>query len=152
MIRHSNPQDNKYHPFPNYKQQHKTDDGPACLQILCKYFGKSFTADYVRSLWPTVASGSPLQDLGEAAGKVGFGALGAKVSLADLLDLDLLPCIGYWDQCRFIVVYKIRGDKIYVSDPAAGLITFDSNDFLRGWTQDGEYGIMLYLDPTPPDF
>lgn len=142
----------KKHPFPHCKQQGKTDDGPACLHILSTHFGKNLTHEYVRSLWATAESGSPLQDLGEAAGKIGFGTLGAKVSLADILSLDLLPCIGYWYQRRFIVMYKIRGDKVYISDPTAGLITLDKLDFLRGWTQDGEHGIMLYLDPSPPDF
>ncbi len=35
-----------------------------------------------------------------------------------------LPCIVHWRQKHFIVVYKIRKDKIWVADPAVGLVKY----------------------------
>jgi ATP-binding cassette subfamily B protein len=50
------------------------------------------------------------------------------------------------------VVYKIRRGKVYVADPAIGLITYSEADFLKGWLSSGSNGtatgIALLLEPT----
>ncbi len=48
---------------------------------------------------------------------------------------------------------KGKGEKVYVADPAHGLVTYTREEFLKGWlsTKQGEedMGICLLLEPTP---
>ncbi|MCD4770315.1 MAG: peptidase domain-containing ABC transporter, partial [Bacteroidales bacterium] len=64
-----------------------------------------------------------------------------------------MPCIVHWRQKHFVVVYKIKKDKIYVSDPAVGQQTYTKEEFERNWvstSMDGEkQGLVLLLQPTP---
>src|SRR5690606_29116027 len=65
-----------------------------------------------------------------------------------------LPCIIHWEMAHFVVVYKIRNDKVYVSDPAYGLIVYKKEDFINRWIgynadASTEEGISLLLEPTP---
>ena len=41
--------------------------------------------------------------------------------------------IVHWKQNHFIVVYKIRKEKVYVSDPAFGQTVYTREEFLKGW-------------------
>jgi len=135
--------------FPNYRQYDEMDCGPTCLRIIARYYGKSFSLEHLRSLCHTTRSGSSLLGISEAAEKLGFRTLGAKVSFSDLQTEDLFPCIGYWHQHHFIVIYRIRRNKVYVSDPAYGLITYSIPEFMKGWSQDGRHGIIMNISPTP---
>ena len=88
-----------------------------------------------------------------------------------------MPCIVHWNQQHFVVVYKIarkRGKwRVYVSDPASGLLEYSEEQFLKAWIQSRELpnrpqqgtsslasadfpagftngkGIALLLEPTP---
>ena len=61
--------------------------------------------------------------------------------------------IVHWKQNHFIVVYKIRKERVYVSDPAFGQTVYSKEEFLKGWIstrKDGEAkGSVLLLQPTP---
>ena len=73
---------------------------------------------------------------------------------SDLLREEIpLPCIIHWNQKHFVVVYKIKKNKIYISDPASGLLVYDKNKFLKSWIQindeNHQNGIALILETTP---
>ena len=64
-----------------------------------------------------------------------------------------MPCIVHWRQKHFIVVYKIKNEKIWVADPAVGLIKFTREEFVKNWAStvfDGKpAGLVLIIEPTP---
>ena len=135
--------------FPHFKQYDEMDCGPTCLRIICKYYGKNFSLDYFRSLTHTSRMGTTLLSLSTAAEKLGMRTMGAKLSFEDLKEVAPFPCIAYWNQQHYIVVYKIKRDTIYVSDPAHGLLTYSTQDFLKGWAVDNEKGVILTIETTP---
>ena len=65
----------------------------------------------------------------------------------------LLPCIIHWRQRHFVVVYKIKDDKIWIADPAVGLVKFSKDEFIKNWAttvSDGKQsGLVLIIEPTP---
>jgi ATP-binding cassette subfamily B protein len=135
--------------FPHFKQHDEMDCGPACLRIICKYYGRSFPLEQLRSLTHTNRTGSSLLAISEAAEKLGLRTVGARINYNDLEDCKPLPCIAFWNQHHFIVVYKIKKDTVYVSDPAHGLVEYSKEEFLKGWSLGNEQGIILSLDPSP---
>lgn len=65
-----------------------------------------------------------------------------------------LPCIAFWEQKHFVVIYKVDKKQIWVADPAHGLVKLSHADFLEGWIgknadSSTEEGILLLLEPTP---
>lgn len=140
--------------FPNYKQPDLKDCGPTSLKIIAKYYGKTISLQTIRNLTETTREGSSLLGLSDAAEKIGFRTIAVKISF-DVLKKDVpLPCIIHWNNSHFVVVYKIKKNKIYVSDPSYGLITYDYKDFIKNWIgnnahENTEEGIVLLLEPTP---
>ena len=139
--------------FPFYKQADFKDCGPTCLKIVAKYFKKSIPIEELRSLSETTRAGSSLLGMSDAAEKLGFRSLGIKISLEQLEEVPL-PCILHWNKNHYVVLYKIKKNTYYISDPAHGLLQYSKEDFLKAWignnaTDKTEEGIVLLLETTP---
>jgi ATP-binding cassette subfamily B protein len=139
--------------FPNYKQTESKDCGPTCIKIIAKHYGKIINTQQLRSLSETTREGSSLLGLSDAVESVGFKSLGTKLSFKKLLEAPL-PCIVHWNKNHYVVLYKIKKNTIYISDPAHGLITFTKKEFITHWIgnnadEDTEEGIALLIEPTP---
>lgn len=140
--------------FPFYKQPDAMDCGPTCLRIIAKHYGKHFTLQSLRKLSETTREGSSLLGISEAAENIGFHTIGVKITEHRLRKEAPLPCILHWRANHFVVLYKIKKGKYYISDPAQGLLTYTKEEFIRNWigvdaTETTEEGIVLLIEPTP---
>ncbi|KAA2240189.1 peptidase domain-containing ABC transporter [Chitinophaga agrisoli] len=134
--------------FPFYKQYDEMDCGATCLRMIARHYGKDVSLDHLRKLTHTSRDGASLLALSEAAETLGFQTAGVKLSLDDLAEAAPFPCVAFWQQRHFIVVYKIKRDTIYVADPAHGLLEYSRRDFLQGWAMTDNTGIILSLEPS----
>lgn len=143
----------KLNKFPTYKQTEAKDCGPTCIKILAKHYGKLINTQELRTLSETTREGSSLLGLSDAVESVGFKSLGVKLSFNKLLEAPL-PCIVHWNKNHYVVLYKIKKDVVYISDPAHGLITYSIKDFIKFWIGNNadettEEGVVLLIEPTP---
>ena len=139
--------------FPHYNQSDSKDCGPTCLKIIAKHYGKTLNIQTLRTYSETTREGSNLLNVSDAAEKIGFRSLGVKLSLQKLHEAPL-PCILHWNSQHYVVLYKIRKNNYYTSDPAIGLIEYNQKEFLKFWignnaNEDTEEGIALLVEPTP---
>lgn len=76
-----------------------------------------------------------------------------KLNFNALVQEAKLPAILHWRQNHFVVHYKAKNKKLYVADPARGLITYTSEEFKEQWVSDKgngqDEGIALLLEPSP---
>ncbi|MDG5492529.1 peptidase domain-containing ABC transporter [Psychroserpens sp. SPM9] len=139
--------------FPTYKQTEAKDCGPTCIKIIAKYYGKTINTQELRQLSETTRQGSSLMGLSDAAESIGFRSLGIKLAFKKLREAPL-PCILHWNNDHYVVLYKIKNDTIYISDPAHGHITYTKQEFIKHWiganaNEHTEEGIALMIEPTP---
>lgn len=140
--------------FPTYHQLDSMDCGSTCLRIISKYYGRTFSAAGLREKCHTTREGVSMLGISDAAESIGFHTAGVKITWEQLKEEAPLPCIVHWNQKHFIVVYKIKRDRVYVSDPASGRLEYSKDDFLKCWlSNDGrqlsQSGTALLLNPTP---
>jgi ATP-binding cassette subfamily B protein len=142
--------------FPFVKQPDAMDCGPACLKMVAGFYKMNFSLESLRKKCYITREGVSFLGLSEAADSVGFKTIGVKIPFEMLSGNVPLPCIVHWRQKHFIVVYKIRNEKIWVADPAVGLITYNRDEFIKNWAStvsDGKpAGLVLILEPTPAFF
>lgn len=135
--------------FPNYRQHDQMDCGPTCLRIISKFYRKNLSQGAVKEMIEVNRLGSNLGSISEAAEKIGFRTMGVKITWDKLSKEAPLPCIVYWNEMHFVVLYKVKKNTIFVSDPAFGLIEYSKDEFISGWKQGNEKGITLLLEPLP---
>lgn len=154
--------------FPHYKQIESKDCGPTCIKIIAKHYGKTINTQQLRTLSETTREGSSLLGLSEAVESMNFRSLGVKLTFNKLLEAPL-PCILHWNKDHYVVLYKIKQKrhslvrksksvqnevKLYISDPAHGLITYTKTEFIKHWignnaNENTQEGIALIIEPTP---
>lgn len=91
--------------------------------------------------------------MSDAAESIGFKTIGVKLNFEKLKEAPM-PLIVHWDKNHFVVVYRIKKNVVYLSDPAYGLISYSKNEFISRWIGNNadEYskeGITLLLEVTP---
>lgn len=144
--------------FPFYKQPDFKDCGPTCLRIISKFYGKSLPLQQIRNLSETTREGSSLLGLSDAAEKIGFKSLGVQIDFKTLCKEVPFPCIVHWNNQHFVVVYKTdKSERVHISDPSYGLITYSKQEFIKQWIgenadENTEEGIALLLETTPEFF
>lgn len=139
--------------FPFVQQHDSTDCGPACLSMIAKFHGKTYSLQTLRERSFITRTGVSLLGISDAAETIGMRTIGIKVSFEKLRKEVNLPCIAHWRQNHFIVIYRVDKKFVYVADPASGLIKYTHREFRDGWietaVQGEKMGICLMVEPTP---
>ncbi len=128
--------------YPFIEQHSSSDCGAACLAMISQYWGKHFSINFLRELTGIGRSGASLKSLAKAAERLGYHARPVRASLSRILE-QKNPWIAHWQGDHYIVVYRVKGNRILVADPAKGKHEILRQEFLKGWT-----GYALLLDPT----
>lgn len=146
-------------PFPHYLQQESADCGPACLRMVARYYGKSYSAEMLRKHCYMSREGVSMLGISDAAEHLGFRTVGVQISFDQLAEDAPLPCILHWNQNHFVVCHRIdrcrqRGGKkyrIHISDPATQRVTLSRAEFEKCWLSSrnsrAETGVALLLEP-----
>ncbi len=135
-------------PFPSFIQLGAMDCGPVCLKIICKFYGKDISIEELREKSQISKLGVSLLGISEAAEGIGFRTIAAKVTIDQLHESKVLPCLLHWNQEHFVVLYKLTPKRAFISDPAQGIVSYPLSEFLKKWTQNKENGVVLLLEPT----
>ena len=156
-----------FHTFPHYFQLDAMDCGPACLRMIAKHYGRSYTLQTLRDRSFITREGVSLLGISDAAESIGFRTMGAKITFEQLTEKVILPCILHWNQNHFVVCYDIKekrngifGKKkadteyiISIADPMQEKMEMTQSEFLRCWLSSKangqDTGTVLMLQPTP---
>lgn len=139
--------------FPLTLQHDSMQCGIACLQMICKYFGRDYTLSALSRYCFATTEGVSLLGISEAADILGLHTLSAQATVDELAE-NPLPAILHWNQNHFVVLYKVKkGRKFYISDPAKGHITYGYDEFIAHWASTLSYGrpagIVMFFETTP---
>ena len=132
------------------------DCGPACLKMVCEFYGKHFSISRLRTASHITREGVSMLGISDAAESVGFHTMGVELTFNELVASDPVPCIAHWHQNHFVVIYALVKKKneylIKVADPSHGRISYRQSEFIQAWQageDSGEKGICLLLEPGP---
>ena len=139
--------------FPFTPQHDSMQCGVACLQMICKSFGREYTMDSLSKLCFATTEGVSMLGINEGANILGLHTISTKTTISMLGEASL-PCILHWNQNHFVVLYKVKkGKKFYVADPGKGLVTYGLEEFKQHWistkSNDEDKGIAMFLETTP---
>jgi ATP-binding cassette subfamily B protein RaxB len=95
----------------------------------------------LREKFPQSLKGANLKQLIDQSQVLGFNARPVRLEIDELQQLQL-PCILHWDCNHFVVLQKIRSNKIVLMDPALGMRTLSRSAISQHFT-----GVALELAP-----
>jgi ABC-type bacteriocin/lantibiotic exporter with double-glycine peptidase domain len=122
--------------YPLIKQYDEKDCAPAVLLSVLKFYGGNSSLPHLRELCNTNLQGSTMLDLVNASKSLGFKAIGASGEYEDLMK-EKTPVIAHvvidGALNHFVVVYKIKDNKIFIADPSKGKYWLSKDEFLKIW-------------------
>lgn len=139
--------------FPFYHQLESADCGPSCLRMIAKYYGRSYSIQYLREQAFITREGVSMLGISDAAERIGFRTMGVKVTLEQLRAEVPLPCVLHWNQNHFVVLYKVKNGKYYIADPATKKLVYEESELARCWcstvVEGKDTGAALLFEPGP---
>src|SRR5918911_72867 len=100
--------------FPLIKQLDSQDCGPSCIRMVARHYGKHFSQELLSQKCSMFKEGVTLVNLSAMAEEIGFRTLYVKVSFEKMMEKAPLPAVVHWNQEHFVVVYKIKKNRVYV--------------------------------------
>lgn len=133
------------------------DCGATCLRMVARFYGRFYSAEYMRAITHLDREGVTLRSISDAAEQIGFHTLAARIPGQRLKQDIPLPSIAHWRGEHFVVVYKANEKFVWIADPSSGKVRINWEEFYQGWSGgglagDAREGIVLLLEPTPSFF
>jgi ATP-binding cassette, subfamily B, bacterial len=137
-----------FNQYPFQRQLDSMDCGPACLKMIAEYYGVKTHMAILRDFCNTSRLGTNIGDIVYAAEQMGFKALVFKTTIDYITQKRPFPCIIHWRKNHYVVLYKIRNGKYTIGDPGHGIDVLSESEFIDGWSDNGEKGIALFIEPN----
>lgn len=142
--------------FTIYRQYDAMDCGPACLKMIVKYYGKNISLQLLRELCNTSREGSSIQAILNASAKIGLTSSALKCCIEDenfMPQIPFLrempfPLIAHWNNNHFLVIIKIRNNKVYIADPAKGLIVTNLKNIQKNLYSSDTFAKVIVFEPA----
>ena len=119
--------------------------GAACLLSVIKYYEGNVSLERLLELTKTDKDGTNFYNLSVAAKELGLISKGYKIDdVSKIYEIEkpFISQIVINNYKHFVVVYKIKNDKITIMDPAKGMKKITIDEFKKIWT-----GYILILEP-----
>lgn len=123
-------------------QSEAAECGLACLAMVAGAYGYKTDMTSLRQRYPLSLKGATLQHLMQLADQLGLAARALRLEPDELSQLRL-PCILHWQMSHFVVLVKVKGQKVQILDPASGQRDLSFTDVDQCFT-----GVALELNPT----
>ncbi len=134
--------------FPFYRQLDAMDCGPTCLKMIARHYGRHYSLQLLRERCSLTREGVSFAGISEGAESIGLRTLAVRLGVAQLAEIPL-PCVIHWQQSHFVVVHRIKGNRVYVADPACALTTYTREELMQHWAGGADRtGLVLLIEPT----
>lgn len=128
---------------PTVLQMEAVECGAASLAMILAYYGLHLPLEELRDVCGVSRDGSKASDLVNAAEEYGLEANGAFVSIEELEEDNDFPVIVFWERCHFVVLEGIKGDKVFLNDPAVGHRIVTREEFKKSYSH-----LSIYFKKT----
>ena len=129
------------------KQYDITDCAAACLATVSMYYKKEITITKLRDTLGTDIKGTTLLGLEDGAKRLGFDTRAIRVDKEGFKSKYTLPAIAHVitkdGLSHFVVVHKIKKEKVIILDPAKGKEKKSVDEFFENFD-----GVLLLLIPN----
>ena len=119
--------------------------GSACLLSIIRFYGGDISINKLVEMNNTTKEGTNFLNIKNTALKLGLNAEGYKVDDINLLSEVNCPFIVQLidnNYTHFVVVYKIKNNKLLIMDPGKGKKLLSKEEFINKWT-----GYIMTFEP-----
>lgn len=134
------------------RQHDSMQCGIACLQMVCRYFGREYSFEALSRLCFATTEGVSMLGICQAARQLGLQTTPGRITVEQLCHTSM-PCILHWNENHFVVLYKINKNRtFYIADPGKGRVKYSREEFVTHWVRtcfsEKDKGIAMFFKPA----
>jgi ATP-binding cassette, subfamily B, bacterial CvaB/MchF/RaxB len=129
--------------LPMIHQTELSECGLACLAMISGYYGAHTDLIALRRRFAVSLKGLPLAGMVRAANALNIAARPVRLEMEALRQLKL-PCVLHWNFNHYVVLHKIKRDRLLIHDPAYGARSVSLAEAGKSFT-----GYALEMWPNP---
>lgn len=133
--------------FKCISQNDETDCGPACLAAIFRKYDLKVSIAKIRDIAGTDRQGTSAYGLVKVIEYYGFQQKVVEADKTALTSKLPLPAIAHVvidnSLFHYVVITKVKGDTVVVSDPVKGIVKYKKEEFLKIWTN-----VLILIAPT----
>ena len=133
-----------------YRLQYDSADcAVACLDMVCAYYGASYSRHFLRQLCGNSREGTSVARILIAARHLGFHAKAKRMSFRSLMAYSEAPSIAWVSGDHYVIVLGMTDASVTLADPAVGKRIMSRKDFEASWylqTDGSPYGIAVTFE------
>ena len=122
-------------------QPHPGENAIATIATMLSYYGCVMPVSELRAHNITSRGGSTPEQLKGMAERYGLDTEIVETDTEELAGMEF-PVVARWKKHNYCIIEKIRGDKVYIADPAKGEYTMSKDAFAEKYT-----GTALVMRP-----
>lgn len=130
-----------YKKTPIVLQMEASECGAASLSMILSYYGQTVSLERLRIETNVNRDGCKASNIVKAASARGYRCGGFRKTAEQLFAMDP-PCIIFWEQNHFLVYEGVKGENVYVNDPAFGERKLSKREFIQSFS-----GIVISIRP-----
>ncbi|MCR5542640.1 MAG: ATP-binding cassette domain-containing protein, partial [Eubacterium sp.] len=119
---------------PVVMQMESMECGAAALGMVLAYYGKWIDLATLREDCGVSRDGQKLSKVAKTAEHYGLTYKAFRYRSETLFKEATFPCIAHWRGAHFVVVCGVRGNKVFVNDPALGHVVYSKKQFEENYT------------------
>lgn len=133
------------------------DCGASCIKMISLFYGEEIPIEQIQENCNVGIEGVSIKGICNALENADFKVVAGKITLDDLRQKALLPCILHWEQNHFVVLYKIKKSRreyrYFIADPAKGYLDYSEKEFCAFWistnSKGEDKGSVILVEPVP---
>jgi len=138
-----------------FRQLEAMDCGPACIQMISFYYGRSVSLYKLRDYCNVTRIGISGTDIVNGCRAIGLNANIYRFGI-DVINQCDQPLILFWRQNHFVVLHKIlksaKGNIYIIADPEYGIVKLAEDVFKQEWLGNELEGVAITTEPTADFF
>lgn len=121
--------------FPFVRQSDSSDCGVACLCMLARHYRLPYDRLKLVEICNPTNIGTSLVGISRGAKSLGLEPTAARITLKKLRECPT-PCILFWNNNHYVVLYRIASGRFYIADPAIGCLRYSEEEILSHWVSE----------------
>jgi ATP-binding cassette, subfamily B, bacterial CvaB/MchF/RaxB len=119
--------------LPIILQDEIAECGHACIVMISRFFGHTLDLYGLRKINKPSAEGITMRQINQLLEQLKFKTRALRVPMSELHFIKT-PAILHWNMNHFVVLKKVKKNKIIIHDPAIGVRTCSIDEFSNSFT------------------
>ena len=116
------------------EQMEHSECALACIAMICNYYNYKINLSTLRDEYGVPVGGYNILQISQILSFYNIDSKGIKVNDIKSLNQNMFPLIGYWNDNHYIIIEKIKNDKVLIINPALGKTWITLDEFKKSFS------------------